>query len=671
MTSERLFKNDINVQGLLHLGKNVRRAVAISLFILLLVGLLPFAFDTNTVAAKKRQKCHFVIEQTREEFENDGCISIARTPVVGASPVNRYSLSSTPTRETYVSVPFHYQSNGYYCGPAALEMVFDYYGEDIAQREIADVARTDPSGTYSDELRRAGHFSNLSTSLGNEMSGSITGYSARKVGYAAFEQWGLTIGDLKSLIDEEAPLIVLMWWSSLKVYGHYRVVVGYDGTHIVMHDPWRRSWGGTYGGANTSMTYSTFLDLWDYSGNWALLVLPWKVGLEMPDTVIRNSTFEVNVTITYPCFSPFSTVDYPASSCNAAIELQEGLELASGETIQHSLGNIIAGNSVQTSWLVNGSRKGFYNISVAIMGIVEGSVGYPSYNYEDTIGGLCVNSLSVVNLHDLEIEKVNISEAVVVQGFPLYINVTVFNSGMFAETSNVSVYANSTIIKTEDIMLANGTFTTISFVWNTTGYVLGNYTISAHVTPVPGETDIDDNTCVDGMVRIIPQFHDIAITNITTHKTVIGQTYSLHLNVTVENLGNTLEIFNITAYANAKAIQTKNITLASESFTTINFTWDTTGWMKGNYTISANATVVQGETNTTDNTLVNGWVFVTILGDVNGDRDVDIFDIVLMAGIYGMTEKDQQFISNCDIDGDGDIDIYDVVIAAGNYGQNW
>ncbi|MCW3986146.1 MAG: dockerin type I domain-containing protein [Candidatus Bathyarchaeota archaeon] len=62
---------------------------------------------------------------------------------------------------------------------------------------------------------------------------------------------------------------------------------------------------------------------------------------------------------------------------------------------------------------------------------------------------------------------------------------------------------------------------------------------------------------------------------------------------------------------------------------------------------------------------------MTILGDVNGDRDVDIFDIVLMAGIYGMTEKDQQFIANCDIDGDGDIDIFDVVIAAGNYGQNW
>ena len=26
---------------------------------------------------------------------------------------------------------------------------------------------------------------------------------------------------------------------------------------------------------------------------------------------------------------------------------------------------------------------------------------------------------------------------------------------------------------------------------------------------------------------------------------------------------------------------------------------------------------------------------------------------------------------NCDIDGDGDVDIFDVVVAAGNYGESW
>jgi uncharacterized protein YvpB len=301
----------------------------------------------------------------------------------------------------YISVPLHYQSNNYYCGPAALEMVFDYYGEDISQTEIADVARTHPYETYTTELRRAAHFSNLSTSLGDEMSGSITGYSARKIGYAAFEKWGLTVDDLKALIDKGEPLIVLMWWTPSKVYGHYRVVVGYNETHIVMHDPWNKNlWGGTYGGANTSMTYSTFLDLWECIGNWGLWVRPWDVELQIPGTVSEGDDFEVIANITYSCSIPFGIADYPASSCKATIELQEGLELASGETAQHYLGNVNGGNSVQTVWAIHPSDTGFYNISVVVTGIVEGSVEayetYPSYSYEDKIGGLSVGSLFII-----------------------------------------------------------------------------------------------------------------------------------------------------------------------------------------------------------------------------------------------------------------------------------
>lgn len=41
------------------------------------------------------------------------------------------------------SVPYYSQIKNYYCGPACLEMVFDYFGNDISQYEIADAARTD------------------------------------------------------------------------------------------------------------------------------------------------------------------------------------------------------------------------------------------------------------------------------------------------------------------------------------------------------------------------------------------------------------------------------------------------------------------------------------------------------------------------------------------------
>lgn len=312
------------------------------------------------------------------------------------------SFDEVNNSTAYVSVPFHYQRNDYYCGPAALEMVFDYYGEDIPQPEIADVARTYPYVTYTDELRRAAHFSNLSVSLGDEMLSNITGYSARKVGYAAFEQWGLTIDNLKTLINERKPLIVLMWWTPSKVYGHYRVVVGYNETHVITHDPWNKDiWGGTYGGANTSMVYSTFLDLWEYSGNWGLIVHPWEIRLQMPGTVNRGDDFEVIANVTYPCSAPFDTASYPASSCKASIELQEGVELVFGENTQHFLGNIVAGNSIQTSWSIHARETGFHNISVTVTGIVQGDVGahetYPPYNYEDEIGGSSTNSFSIVN----------------------------------------------------------------------------------------------------------------------------------------------------------------------------------------------------------------------------------------------------------------------------------
>ncbi|HUV98146.1 MAG TPA: hypothetical protein VMW14_01430 [Candidatus Paceibacterota bacterium] len=42
-----------------------------------------------------------------------------------------------------------------------------------------------------------------------------------------------------------------------------------------------------------------------------------------------------------------------------------------------------------------------------------------------------------------------------------------------------------------------------------------------------------------------------------------------------------------------------------------------------------------------------------------------------MAGGYGTKPPNPKYDPNCDIDGDGDIDIFDLVIAAVNYGDSW
>jgi hypothetical protein len=78
----------------------------------------------------------------------------------------------------------------------------------------------------------------------------------------------------------------------------------------------------------------------------------------------------------------------------------------------------------------------------------------------------------------------------------------VANHGSYTETFSVTLYANTTSITTQTITLTSGNSKTITFTWNTTGFALGNYAISAYAWPVPGETDLANNNCTDGSVLI-------------------------------------------------------------------------------------------------------------------------------------------------------------------------
>ena len=106
-------------------------------------------------------------------------------------------------------------------------------------------------------------------------------------------------------------------------------------------------------------------------------------------------------------------------------------------------------------------------------------------------------------VHDIAVTYVKPSKSIVVQGFPVFINVTVENQGDYTETINVAVYASETTIALKSITLTSGNFTTITFKWDTTGFALGNYVISAYAWSLPNEIDTADNRYFDGTVQVV------------------------------------------------------------------------------------------------------------------------------------------------------------------------
>jgi len=165
--------------------------------------------------------------------------------------------------------------------------------------------------------------------------------------------------------------------------------------------------------------------------------------------------------------------------------------------------------------------------------------------------------------------------------------------------------------------------------------------------------------------------YDIGILSIDSSKTVVGQGYNLTIKLKVLNYGIGEETFDLTVSANKTAIHAQTITLASRNSTTITFTWNTTGFAYGNYTISVVADPVPGETYTADNTFIYGEIAVTILGDINGDKFVNIKDAVSLNVAFGSQRGQPSYSPNADINGDGYINIKDAVSQGTHFGEHW
>jgi len=241
---------------------------------------------------------------------------------------------------------------------------------------------------------------------------------------------------------------------------------------------------------------------------------------------------------------------------------------------------------------------------------------------------------------DIATEDIAASKSFVGQGYPMNINITVENQGGLNYTFNIILYHDKVA---EPATEQWNTFWSMGDV-NRDGYIdqvdweiIGE---NFGWVGAPGENPADINS--DGIVDT----EDALICASNNGKDI--WTY-----------------FGLSP----PPIGKQTVTLTSGRYTTIFFVWNTTGFAKGNYTVWAYAWPVTGEIDITDNTFVYGFVIITIPGDVDGDFEIDILDVVKITGIYGSRQVDPQFNPNSDIDNDGEITILDVVICTSHYGQ--
>jgi len=130
----------------------------------------------------------------------------------------------------------------------------------------------------------------------------------------------------------------------------------------------------------------------------------------------------------------------------------------------------------------------------------------------------------------------------------------------------------------------------------------GNYTVSLTITDSEGLGDAENKSVI---VQTAPVYiHDVRILNVIPSATEVDLGQVVNITVVVRNEGNFTETFNVTLYYDNNTIGTQTVTnLPPSADKTLNFSWNTTGVTpNANYTIKAEASTAQEETDTADNT---------------------------------------------------------------------
>ncbi len=152
-----------------------------------------------------------------------------------------------------MNVPFHEQVTDYTCGPATLQMVFEYLGKPETQKHLARLLKTDPAtGTSHLEMIR----------------------EAEKGGFYCYVNKGSSLQEIQYFLSRKLPVIVHFIEPSGEE-GHYSVITGMKNRELILDDPWN--------GKNIKMSMKDFGERWhderNHSKQWMMVLSNEDFGL--------------------------------------------------------------------------------------------------------------------------------------------------------------------------------------------------------------------------------------------------------------------------------------------------------------------------------------------------------------------------------------------------------
>lgn len=170
-----------------------------------------------------------------------------------------------------------------------------------------------------------------------------------------------------------------------------------------------------------------------------------------------------------------------------------------------------------------------------------------------------------------------------------------------------------------------------------------------------------------------PLIQDGALVTIVPRYVEAYSGWLVPINVTIRNEGNLTETFTARVYYGNNTLIGSlvfvDVNPNEEATLTIN--WSTKGVAPcRNYTIWAELLPLPYETDLSDNVLIDGEVWIILMGDVNRDGVVDGLDLSAVARAFGSFPGHPRWKQACDLNNDGFIEGLDITRVAVNYGKS-